>query len=358
MAGPSTGRRFALYCTTLGDYFFAEIRHILACGLRSLGHAAIETDERRGFVPGADWHVVVGAQEFFYLGSGNSLRTGPWPAGVVLYNAEQPGSEWFSLVRRLLPRAHAVWDMDLRVAGLWAREGWPSSWLPLGWVEECGLFAPVRRLPDLALTSSLSARERRFPAAFAQRPLDLLFSGSRVPRREAFFAAAAARLARWRSLIRLVDDSRFLRHGRAASLHTRALLGLAQRAKIVLNIHRRDDRYFEWHRVALHGIGQGALVISEPTAAAPPFRAGRDFIAVELEDMPAAIEHSLASAAGLREAARIAAQGLKTYQRSCRLAGFLPSAIARLGPAGRAAARQSRNRADAAAELFFRNSPA
>ena len=355
MADPRAGRRFALYCTTLGDYFFAEIRHLLACGLRSLGHAAVEADERQGFVTEADWHVVIGAQEFFYLGPGDRLRTGPWPPGVVLYNAEQPGSEWFALVRRLLPRAHAVWDMDRRTAGRWAREGRPSSYLPLGWVEECGLFAPVRRLPDLALTRALSPGERRFPASFAQRPLDLLFAGSRVPRREAFFAAAAARLARWRSVIRLVDDSRFLRHGRKAPLHTRALLGLAQRAKIVLNIHRQEARYFEWHRVALHGIGQGALVVSEPTDAAPPFRAGRDFIAVKLGDMPAAIEHFLASAAGLREAARIAAQGLGTYRRSCRLAGFLPSAIARLGPASRAAARRGRNRADAAAELLLRH---
>lgn len=351
MAGPCAGSRFALYSTTRGDYFFAEIRQLLACGLRSLGHAVVEADERQGFIPGTDWHVVIGPQEFFYLGSGNRLRTGPWPPGVVLYNAEQPGSDWFSLVRRLLPRAHAVWDMDRCAAGVWAKEGRPSSWLPLGWVEKCRLFEPVRRLPDLALTRTLSPAERRFPASFAQRPLDLLFAGSRVPRREAFFAAAG--LARWRSVIHLVDDSRFLRHGRQAPLHTRALLGLAQRAKIVLNIHRQEDRYFEWHRVALHGVGQGALVVSEPTAAAPSFRAGRDFISVELDDMPAAIEHFLASAAGRREAARIAAQGLETYRRSCRLADFLPSAVARLGPAGQAEVRRRHNRVEAAMGLLL-----
>src|SRR4051812_26674324 len=130
--------RFAVYSSAAGDYFFREIRHVLACALRGLGADALEADESR-FLPQADWHIVVAPQEFFYLGRGRRLRTAPWPPGVVLFNAEQPGSS-FELLRRLLPRAHAVWDLDAQAAALWAGEGVRAACLPLGWVERCGYF--------------------------------------------------------------------------------------------------------------------------------------------------------------------------------------------------------------------------
>lgn len=349
------GRRFALYSSTLGNYFYAEIRRLLACGLREAGAEVLETDERRGFARGSDWHLIVGPHEFFYLGPGSRLRTGPWPPGVILYNAEQPQSRWFSSVRRLLPRAHAVWDADLGTCGLFSREGWRASRLPLGWVKTCDLFAPVARLPRLAMTRALPAAVRDFPAGqagFAQRPLDLLFIGSRVPRRRAWFRAAAPLLSSYRGFFRLVDDYRFLRPGAREPLYSRALLGLAQRAKLVLNIHQDEESYFEWHRIAVHGIGQGALVLSEPTTQAPPFRAGRDFVSTPLRAFPEAIRHYLGSRQGLREAAGISARGLRTYQGACRFSAFLPAALAGLGASDTLQARRARRREGAAAELL------
>jgi len=359
MSARAPGPRFAVYASTAGNYFYAEIRHLLACGLREAGFQALEADERKGFIPRADWHVVAAPHEFFYLGAGRALRAKPWPPGVILYNAEQPQSRWFSEFYRLLPRAHAVWDMDLETCGRLAREGWRCSRLPLGWVKGCELFSPVPRLPRISMTRALPAAVRDFPAGragFSRRPLDLLFIGGRVPRRTAWFQAAASLLSSYRGFYRLVDFHRFLRPGAMEPLHTRTFLGLAQRAKLVLNIHLEEARYFEWHRIAVHGIGQGALVLSEPTTEAPPFKAGRDFVSAPLRDFPEAIRHYLGSPRGLAEGARIAARGLRTYRESCRLAAFLPAALAGLRSPGTPMARRARRR-EAAAAALLRASP-
>ena len=324
--------RFAVYSPFAGDYFFSEIRHLLASALRGCGASAREADERDGFLAEADWHVVVAPQEFFYLGRGRRLRTAPWPPGVVLFNAEQPGSASFELLRRLLPRAHAVWDLDPAAAALWSGEGVRASCLPLGFVDGCAYFEPA-------------------PEPFERRALDVLFAGSRVPRRDRFFKRAAPRLSAWKNEIVLVDDDRYLRPADPAA-RTRRLLASARRAKIVLNIHREDRPYFEWHRIALHGIGQGALVVSEPTTRATPFKAGRDFVETTLERMPEALDYFLGSPAGRREAARIAARGLRTYRERGRLADLLPAAVAGLGPARLAAEGRSRLRLEAAVSLL------
>ena len=128
---------------------------------------------------------------------------------------------------------------------------------------------------------------------------------------------------------------------------------MAQRAKIVLNIHRREGaRYFAWHRAVLHGIAQGALLLSEPVENASPFRAGRDFIEAELPDFPAVIGRLLDSESGRRRAARVARRGRRTFLTHCRLDRWLVPAMEALGSVQEAAALPERLRAEAAAELL------
>jgi hypothetical protein len=180
----------------------------------------------------------------------------------------------------------------------------------------------------------------------------VLFAGSRVPRRQAFFAWAAPRLSKHFCFVRLVDDAHYLRAGRSAPSQTRALLGLAQRSKTVLNIHRGESDYFEGHRIALHGLGQGALVLTEPVGAVPPFRPGKDYVEASLREFPEALDYHLRSAQGRKEAERIAANGLRTFRGAGRLAPVLARAAVRLGPPRRAAASRERLRVETAAALL------
>jgi hypothetical protein len=323
------GGRFAVYCSTLGNYYYREFRSLLAHGLRALGARAVETDERGGFRAGVDWHLIVAPHDFFYLGgAGALLRRAPWPAGVVLFNSEAPEGDMFPFVRRLLPRAHAVWDLDLAGARRLAREGWRASRVPLGWAAGGGLF--VENPPPLA-----------------ERPIDVLFVGCRSPRRDAFFAAAEPWLSRYRSVVRLSENHPFARRSR-----TRGFLELARSSKIVLNVHRGEARYFEWHRAAVHGLAQGAFVLSEPSNAAPPLTAGRDYAEVALDEMPATVERLLGSARGLSEAQRVASSGLRSFRISCRIEKFLSEAVKNLGAPASPAARRARGRDETAAALY------
>ncbi len=347
--------RFAVYANTRGYYYYAEFQRLLACGLRVAGAQVVEADQNRGFVKSAAWHVIVAPHEFFHVGSGIGMRLGDWPPGVILYNCEPAGSRWFHRVGRLVPRAHAVWDMDLGLSRLAARDGWRSSHVPLGWVRGCELFDAVDKIPNLPMTKSLPPETRLTEppkSAYEKRPLDLLFVGSRSERRDAFFAAAAPIVTRYRRFIRAVDDAPFLRPGIRAPLHTKALLGLAQRSKIALNIHRERFAHFEWHRMALHGIAQGALVLSEPAGEAPPFVPGRDYISTALADMPEAIEYYLSSEAGRAQAKSVAARGLRTYRESCGLKDALRPALAALGAPASSAAARAQGRVAAAMRML------
>lgn len=303
----------AIYSSSRGNYFFNEIRDLLAAGLRRAGRRVIEADERRGFLPGAALHLIIAPHEFFYLGSGLALRGQNWPAGVLLYNTEQLGSQWYPMAERLFPRAHAVWDIDAAGARCAAAAGHRAAHIPPGWAP-CTLLKTVRRLASGAREAWLEGPDPGPLQPWARRPLDLLFVGAHTPRREAFLAGAASDLARWRSALLMREGTRPALPGRTTDLDTSVLLGLAQRAKVVLNIHRSSARFFEWHRIALHGMAQGALVVTEPCSDASPFAPGRHFIAAPLGEIPRVLARLLGTAAGRRQAARVAAAGQAAFR--------------------------------------------
>src|SRR5947209_2129530 len=89
--------RFALYTSSLGNYFFDEIRDLIGAGLAELGHPVEHRDERAGFAPDADWHLIVAPHEFCELGAGAALAKQAWPGNVIVFNTEQPSSHWLKL---------------------------------------------------------------------------------------------------------------------------------------------------------------------------------------------------------------------------------------------------------------------
>lgn len=318
---PPAGRRFAVYAGGALGPASKELSRLLAAGLRAAGARARESDGRKGFARGADWHLVVAPHEFFARGPGARLRAAPWPAGVILYDTAQPGSPAHAFLRGLLPRAHAVWDLDSATARGLAREGWRASFVPPGYVEGCPLFAAK-------------------PAPFEARPIDALFVGARTPRRDRLLRALKPALSGLR--VRVV----------AAPRRGRSALDLARRAKLVLNLHRRETRYFEWHRIAVHGLAQGAFVLSEPVSPAPPLKAGRDFRVASPGRLAAGLTHCLKTPRGRREAAATAARGFKTYRRGCRLPAILAKALKGLPRPEGPKARKARGRAAAALALL------
>ncbi|HEV7924447.1 MAG TPA: glycosyltransferase, partial [Verrucomicrobiae bacterium] len=329
----STPLRFALYTSSLGNYFFHEIRDLLGEGLKELGYRVECCDERSAFAGQADWHIVIAPHEFFELGAGKGLVQRKWPTNLILFNTEQPSSLWLKLSAQHFDRAAAIWDLDFESSLRLCKTGQACDYLPLGYASNSVMFKPVPRLPLHNETRSLSAEVRDRPGfdlSFCERPIDLLFLGFGSPRRERFFSAHAKSLKALQCFSHRPNAMRPMIPGQTTQMNTLTSVGLAQRSKVLLNIHHGADKYFEWHRMVLLGIAQRALVITETCSLAPPFRANVDFVEAPLEQLSERIEYYLGSATGRQEAQQIIEHAFETLTKRCRLSDNLKPLVDRL----------------------------
>ena len=331
----SSATRFVLYTSSQGNYFFHEIRDLIGAGLKELGHPVEFRDERAGFAPRGDWHLVIAPHEFFELGAGKQLA-GKAPANLILFNTEQPSSYWLALSVKHFERAAAIWDIDFDSSLRICKRGYACDYLPLGHVSNSAMLQEVAQLPLIEETRSLPDGVRDFSGfkkSFASRPIDLLFLGHGSPRREKYFARHAARLNRHNCFFHKPTIARPMIPGQTTNMNTLVSVGLSQRSKILLNLHHGVDKYFEWHRIALLGIAQRTLVISEPCSIAPPFQANVDYVSAPLDELPERIEYFLGSPAGQAEAQRIIEHGFEKLTTRCRLSDMLRPLVEKLNPA-------------------------
>jgi hypothetical protein len=324
--------RFAVMSSSKGNYFFDEIRDLIAAGLSELGHDVVIGDERDGFHPDIDRHVIVAPHEFFFLGKGEALRQSPWPNGVIVVSTEQPSTPWFALSSECLNRADAVWDISASTAHELKNRGLPSEYLALGYAPSYAAFSEVRPLAVHQGTRFLEPAIRATDRAHGpldERPIDLLLIGSNTPRRGAFLASAAERLSPFRTYLHLHDPSTPALQAQTMIMDTATAIGLSQRSKVLLNIHQGKDVYFEWHRIVLHGIWQKTLVVSEPCSPAPPFQPGVHYVEASLDDIPDLLHYYLLDPAGQRAAQEIASAGHRLLTQECRLSKLLEDLLVR-----------------------------
>jgi hypothetical protein len=323
----------AIYTSSLGNYFFLEARDLFAAGLRELGLDVVLHDERDGFAENIEWHLVVAPHEFFYLGEGQQFQGGTLPQNLILFNTEQPSTQWYVRARDYFPRAKRIWDINYQSSLDLKKEGFACDYLPLGFVSDFAPFAEITRLPEHYGTWSLEKEVREgsyLRKPLCERPIDILFLGTMSERREAIFAGLAPVLAKYRCYVHLPTADAPLLAGVNTPIDTVTSVGLAQRSKILLNIHRSSDIYFEWHRIVMHGIWNRSLVISEPCSVAPPFKSGLDFVEAPTKEIAARIEYYLSAIDGQREGQEIASRGFKTLSEQCKIASFLEPLVADL----------------------------
>ncbi len=326
------GRHFAIYTSSVGNYFFSELRDLLAAGFRSLGLQVDVRDEREGFSEVADWHLIVAPHEFFYLGGGPELGNQPSPSNLIVFNTEQPSTQWYARAYDYFSKAYGIWDINHDSSQAISREGFNCEYLPLGYLSDFKPFQEVEELPDHYGTCSLDEKIRKntyLHKSFAERPIDVLFLGTLSVRREKFFAHTSRVLSNHICYLHLPEAQGPLLAGFNTPMDTATSVGLAQRSKILLNIHRGADRYFEWHRIVMHGIWNRALVITEPCGNGPPFQPGVHFVEAPLSQIPDVIKYYLTDPKGQAEAEEIALRGFQTLSEQCKLTDCLAPILLR-----------------------------
>lgn len=327
-------KRFIIYSSSQGNYFFTEIRDLIAEGLKELSYQLEIRNETSWLCEEDAWHIIVAPHEFFYLGTFANSNIEVLPENLILVNTEQPSTKWALLAENYFPVARTIWDINYNSAKQIYEKGLKSEFLPLGFTSNSYLFKEVNQLPENYATCFLDKQTKNnsfYNKTFRNRPIDISFVGALTPRRDEFFAKAAKVTSKYKSYIHLSDGlAAPVIPGVTSYMNTETVLGVMQRSKITLNIHHSSDEYFEWHRIVLLGIAQRTLVISEPTISTPFFQNGIHYIEAKIKDIPERIEYYLSDPKGIIEAEEIIERAYKKFTEDCKLADSLRPLVSQL----------------------------
>jgi tetratricopeptide (TPR) repeat protein len=296
------GVRIGVFCSSEGNFFMHEIANLVAWGLQAEGVAAVRRDETDSTDEPFALRVFVAPQEFFHLGRGAVWKDLACAPNSVLYNIDQVQSPWFCRVFPLFLRAPLVLDINFQSTAILREAGCNVVHFMPGYLSSASYTQPYVDMSDVELVRGYELGHRPHnwhrEGDLDDRPIDILFIATSVPRRD----AALTRLYELSDLYRFLciytrqDIPLTERDHRSNS--TRINCALAQRAKIVLNIHRDWLGYFEWSRLVLQGFWQGACVVSEPNLPSPIFDAGQHYLEENLRHLGELIRWLLSTAEG------------------------------------------------------------
>lgn len=276
-----------------GNVFMREIADHLAEALLSTGRQAeVVTDslpESTGAASAALDNLVVAPHEFFVLFPADEAAKQRAAAASVGVNTEQPGTPFFDLSMQYAAAGPVVLDINPWSLEAIRRRGLAAVHLPLGYV------------------SSMD----RWQRSQTPRHVDLALLAGRTPRREAFIAGAAGMLWEWRTDLRFFSWHRPATAGRSTFAAGDAKYRALADTRIMLNVHRGDEPYFEWARV-VETMANGCVLATETSVAYEPLVPGTHMLMAPLDELA---EQAIALAfdeprrAAMAEAAYVALTG-------------------------------------------------
>ena len=319
----------SLFVSSKGNLFFSEMAELLAHGFRRAGAEATIHDERETppttqLAPG-EHRIIIAPHEFFLLGDGPKRLSRGFLETASLWLAEQPGSEFFAMGIWFAQFARRVLDVNPLSALGWGALGFDARALPLGHVDGFEAYADAREIEAPHIRQALRPRARpacRAEAPLAQRPIDVSFNGVLTDRRERFFARHAHVFEGLECALFMPSPATPVSVRLASSLTPGDATALSQRSKILLNVHRGETGYFEWHRLVVRGLWQRALVVSETSMPVPGLEPGEHYVEADLDELPARIEWLIRSEAGRAEAERICTAGYQALREKYPLAAL------------------------------------
>jgi hypothetical protein len=247
--------------------FFAELATVLHQELRELG---VDSTIGVGWPPPRTGraYALVAPHEHVIIAGPRGLPSAVLPRTVCVCT-EQPGMTWFDDGARLASRCGAVLDVNPRGAELLRARGIRAEHLQLGYTSAWDRFS-----------------------AGAERDIDVAFLGGATERRERILGRCAPLLARHRCRLVLGDNSRPNLASSGSFVAGADKLDLLARSRVLLNLHRHSEPYFEWVRV-LEAIHCGAAVVSEWSRDYEPLLPGEHFLSARPEALAEVAESLL-----------------------------------------------------------------
>ncbi|MDE8348612.1 MAG: hypothetical protein POG74_03895 [Acidocella sp.] len=268
-----------VFYNTAGNAFIREIAEDIVETLQNAGQPAVLLDETLPQERRPELNIFVAPHEFFHLGGGRAWARDDILNSAFLFTTEQPQTLWFERAMPFILMARGMIDIAWQVQDIFQPTGLPAMFFNPNvkarnaWLEEGDMRHPLLRV----LPKKTQVREVP-KMAVAERVLDIAFFGTASEHREKFFTKNAAFFADYEAFLyyRKVE-SPLLAKGSHAAL-ARMAGHVAANAKLMLNIHRDDDGFFEWHRIVKLGMVSGAVVVSEPCPPHPVFKPGVHYL--------------------------------------------------------------------------------
>jgi Glycosyl transferase family 2 len=226
---------------------------------------------------------------------------------------EQPGTPWFEISCEIAGLAGAAFDLNRLGAEEMRRRGIAAEYAPLGYVSSWDRWRGVER----------------------ERSVEMAFLGGYTERRAQALARCSPALVGRRAAIYLTETGvphvagspYFLSHDRKWELMADT--------RVLLNVHRGELPYMEWHRV-IGAILNGCVVLSEQPLGAEPLCPGEHFVSARFDDLPLVLEGLLEDPGRLRRIRDAAYEQVReTMPMSATAAGILDQVerLARVAPA-------------------------
>ena len=157
------------------------------------------------------------------------------------------------------------------------------------------------------------------------RPIDILFVGTDSERRRIAIERLRELTDRYRFICVYTHQHAPLTNANYQTTSPEINCALAQRSKIVLNIHRSWLGYFEWSRMVMQGFWQGACVVSDPSLPNPIFKPNNHFLEENIRHLPELLHWLLGTSDGRMKIEHIAEAGQsRARSRAARTAMLLP----------------------------------
>lgn len=293
-----------VYVSSLSNAFTHEIAAALVMLLRTAGHEVVEGDENADVDARPSHCIYVAPHEFFFLGRGPIWVRDEVLSTACMYCTEQVQTTWFWKSLPLVLMARSVVDMSAPLASAFAAVMPAACVLPsIGRARQ-----PI--LPE-ALSHPILRGQEWWNGA-GGRPLDFCFLATTSPYRAKFLAKYAGRLSRYESFtyLRTKNANEAMNIGNDESELVGVAKHIARHSRILLNVHRDEFPYFEWHRLVYNGMANGCTVVTEPCCANLDFEPGVHYLAEETHRLVDLMEWLLNDPDGKERAATVAAASL------------------------------------------------
>ena len=266
-----------------------EIAEVLVDELTAIGVDALITSPDAITSDADDVFVLVSPHDFLELEGHGWLEEPHLRERTIGISLDSPAHPLFAGRALALGGLGAIFDLDPAATDAHRGLGIEAIAMPLGYTPRWDHFD----------------EDGHDPGSGSDPSVDVLFYGATTPRRQQILARCASVLSGHESRLVLSDDTIPTPPAASASADGAFLAGAEKwaalsQSRMLLNIHRSEDRNLEWLRV-LEAMHCGAAVLTETSEFTSPFVDGVHFVSVPANELPGAIDRLLSSPDRLTE---------------------------------------------------------